>query len=345
MAKLQQKLNRSGNSHAGYTIRVLTRGFYGAARLSALERVITNALYSFTQRGAAADFTYYEICRRYNVSYATVSRTIQKALELCFKRGEKPHSYELEEELPAPERYFYIPDWLRFAEFPSENGSEDLTNVQIEVLSYILHQTRKLKNWTSTQANIARELGVAASTVSEAISRLEKLKILEVKCSDPLHTRCANHYERASYRIDHALLKTVREETEQHLKIPSRAAKLADARTDRERFYANRQCLANKHADSVRKALGEDLEEFERQLRILAMEIGKALARKQMDIVQRLSERRLEISEARRKFLLEYGYTEEDLEPRPICKLCGDTGRLPGGALCSCYLPPTGGNP
>ena len=336
MAKSIVKLNRSGNSHAGYTIRVITHGFYGNARLSASQRVLTNALYSFAQRGKAADFTFSEMCDRYNISYATVARTIKKILSLCFKKGDNPHSYELKDELPPPERYFYIPDWLRFAQFPTEAGNRDLTNIQIEVLAYILHQRKNLHSWTSTQANIARELGVAPSTVSEAISRLENLGILSVRCSDPLHTRCANHYERATFNLNHTLLNAVRKETLQHVKVPSRAAKLADAKTDRERFCSKRQELAMRHANAVREALGNDLEELERKIRILEMEIGKAQAKRQKEKIVELMERRKEIKQDLRNFLIGRGYTEGDLEPRPCCAVCNYNGRLSNGDPCPC---------
>ena len=334
-----RKLNRSGNSHAGNTIRVISHGFYGSEKLSALERAVFNALYSFAQKGAAADFTYSEISRRYNISYATVARVIPKCLSLCFERGENQHSYKLKEILPAPTRYFYIPDWLRFAKFSS---GTDLTNDQIEVLAYIIHQNKTLRNWTTTQASIARSLKIAPSTVSGAVALFEKLNILTLTCTDPTHSRCVNSYDRASFNLDYDILNKARLETLQHLKALSHAARDANARSDRERFYAARQSLAHEHEQKVRAQLGAQLENLERQIGLLEKQIAQAQHERRMQTVKEIYERRKQIKQALHDFLADNGYTEADLEPRFICPDCNDTGWLRDGKPCSSYTPPGG---
>lgn len=345
MANTNVKLNRSGNSHAGYTIRVITHGYFGDVKLSALERVITNALYSFAQKGKAAKFTFSEISKRYHVSYSTISRTIPKILRLAFERADEPHSYKLRELLPPPKLYFYIPDWLRFAQFPTQDGTTDLTNDQIEVLSYIIHQNKELRHWTSTQASIARMLEIAPSTVSAAIALFEELHILTVKCADPTRSRSANHFDRARFELNHELLKKTRLETLQHVKAVSKAVRGADSRTDRERFYEARQKLANSHAETIRKALGEDYKKLERQLGVLKMQLSKAEHEKRMDDFKKIYERRKEIKDAMHIYLIQHGFNEADLEPRYLCPLCNDTGwDLKTQKACSCYTPP-GGTP
>lgn len=343
MANTNQKLNRSGNSHAGKTIRIITHGFFGEEKLSAAERVIINALYTFAQKGSAADFTYTELKRRYNISYATVARTIPKILQLCFERGEAPHSYKLKEILPAPERYFYTPDWLFFAQFPAGTSTTDLTNDQIDVLAYILHQNGTLRHWTSTQASIARTLGIAPSTVSEAISRFENLGILTVKCAASARSRSANHYDRATFTVNDSLIDQIRKETVKHIKALPHAVRDADARTDRERFYAARQDLAHAHEKKVRAELGDALEEIERQIRQYELDIAKAVSEKHKQKILELMEERKKIVQAKREFLEAHGYTEGDLEPRYICPLCNDTGwNKKTNRACTCYTPPGG---
>lgn len=343
MAYTKTKLNRSGNSHAGHTIRVITHGFFGAEKLSASERVIINALYSFAQKGASADFTFSEIHRRYNLSYATVSRSMRKILQLCFERAAEPHSYRLKELLPAPERYFYIPDWLRFAQFPTEAGTTDLTNDQIEVLSYILHQNKNIAHWRSTQASIARTLEISPSTVSAAITLFEELKLLTVT-SITGTSRAVNHYDRVAFSLDQELLNKTRLETLQHIKAASHAVRDADARTDRERFYAARQKLSKEHAERVREKLGADFQELERQFNAFELELAKAEAQKRMEKFKEIYERRMAVKNAMRTFLQDNGYTEEDLLPRYLCPECNDTGWRKDGSPCTCYTPP-GGTP
>ncbi len=339
-----QKLNRSGNSHAGDTIRVITHGFFGAEKLSALERVIFSALYSFAQKGATADFTYSEIARRYHISYATVARTIpKKALEHCFERGDKPHSYKLKEMLPPPDRYFILLDWLRFAVFSPDGVPSDLTNDQIEVLSYIIHQNNHLANWTSTQASIARSLEIAPSTVSTAVALFEKAGILTVKCTDPARSRCANHLDRAAFDLNYDELNKIRDATLGRLKALSREIRSANARSDRERFYAEHQKLAHAHEQRVRAQLGADLQTIERQIGLLEQKIAKEQIRKRYNTIQQLLQERQALKKEMKEFLAAHGFTEADLEPRYICPLCNDTGfDLKTNKPCTCYTPPGG---
>ncbi len=165
MADTNVKLNRKGQSHAGKTICVLTRGFYGIEKLTATERDVFNALYSFAQNGKTADFSYSELAIRYHISYSSVSRAIKK-ISGFFEKGEGACSYRLKHTPKAPERYIYIPDWLRFAEFTLNGNTFDFTENQIYIFSYILHQNSRVERWNRTQAGIARDLGIAPSTVS-----------------------------------------------------------------------------------------------------------------------------------------------------------------------------------
>ncbi len=338
--------NRIGNSHAGETICVLSRGFFGMEKLSATTRIIFNALYSFAQKkDARAEFTFSELAARYHISYASVSRGMKKIYDF-FKKGETPCTYALKEEVQVPELYIYIPDWLRFAQFPTENGTVDLTHNQILILSYIMHQSSHLKRWNRTQAGISRDLDISPSTVSEAITRFDRLGILSVHCSSAVRNKAANHYERTFYTLNYELLGEVREQTIHNLKTLPRTVRDADARTDRERFYAARKRVAWTHANTVKRALGQDYLDLERAVSELELQIAKAQHQKELASVRALMERRMEIRRAMRDFLLSRGYTEEDLSPRFVCKDCEDTGVRKDGTLCNCYLPPSpGGKP
>lgn len=337
-----KKLKRSGNSHAGHTLRIISHGYFGADKLTASERVIANAFYTFTQKGAKLDFTFLEIHRRYNLGYATVARAVHKLLTLCFERADEPHSYKLKEALPLP-RYFYVPDWYRHAVFPLGDGTADLTNDQIEVLAYIAHQNAHIPHWRTTQAAIARELEIAPSTVSEAVTLFEALNILTVRSVDG-HTRSVNHFDRASFLLNNELLEQVRSGTVQRLKAPKRAVRAADECADRDRFYEARRRLANEHLKRVRKVLGDEYAELERKFGVLEMEFAKAEHNALMQKCAEIVAKRKEIQSAMRDCLAKYGYTSADLEPRYICPDCSDTGWRGDGRPCSCYAPP-GGKP
>lgn len=340
------KLNRKGNSHAGKTIYVYSAGFFGRDKLTPTERDVFNALYSFAQNQKAAEFSFSDLAARYNISYSSVSRAMKKVFD--FFRKEGAFTYKIRDDvlkgLSMP-KYMYVPDWLHHAVFSMSDGSErDLTENQINVLAYILHQNGHVKHWNRTQAGIARDLEIAPSTVSDAIALFEELGLLTVTCSGAARRRAANHYERTFYNIDFDRLNEVKSQTIHNLKALPHAVRDADARTDREQFYANRQRIANRHANTVKKELGPDYAALERDLRELELQILKEQKKRNTETVRTILDRRLAIQGKIRELLASFGYTEEDLKPRFICKECQDTGWRKDKTPCNCYIPPSGGD-
>lgn len=342
------KLNRAGRSHSGRIMRVLDHGFYGEDRLSAINRIVYNALFSFTQKGTTAEFTYHELCDRFGFSYASARRAIHKAIDNFFKRGDAAHEFlRKEEDVVAPKRYFYIYDWLRHAEFIRDGERVTLTENQVEVLSYIIHQNIHCKGWNRSQAGIARDLEIAPSTISNVIAlltRLEDGKLLKIHCSDVAKEKSVNHYTKTFYTVDMEILKERRDETVKHAKGLSQEAKDRNYATDRERFYAERQRAAHRHEEAVRKALGEDFARLEKEIHDLELVVAKAQVERNREIMQRALERRIALNKARKAMLDGNAFTEDDLKPRFYCAACNDTGwRLDDRKPCGCYSPP-GGN-
>ncbi len=352
-----KKLNRSGNSHSGRTMRILTPGFYGE-KLSAVARLIFGALTSYTQKEKRADFTYAEFCARYRVSPASVARAVNKAIaSMIFERDGDLHTYKRKDgftkETPC---YFYILDWLRHARFDVNGQARELTETEVEILSFLIHQNAHYKHWTGSQAQIARTLEIAPSTVSKGISRLEQMKIggecfftvsgsdLTVsKAGDEKGFRAPNSYVKTYYIINMQLLAKKREEVVEHEKRASREVQAADAKTARALFYERRREAAYHHANAVRRALGEDFAKLEKWIQELERQAVKAERQKRFDLLQKILARRAEVQAERKKMLARLGYLEADLLPRFFCSLCEDTGwRISDGRMCDCYGPPKG---
>ncbi len=345
-----KKLNRAGASHSGRIMRITDKGFFGDLRLSATKRIIFNALYSFCQKGNLADFTYSELRDRYNLSYASVLRAVRDALKNCYQLGLTANTYQPKKAFAIPKHYFYIFDWLRFAEFPADGIPSTLSYNECEILSYIMHQQRRVRGWYCSQAQIARDLDIAPSTVSKVLSRLEGRKILKRSCSAATRKRAANHHERAYYIVNNDLLQTVKDRTIKRAKGVPQSVREADARTDRDRFYALRKNRAYAHVNAVtdelrKTALGREILELKARLDELRNEAQEQQKQRNMDTVRSILEKRQKIHRAMKEKLETFGYTEQDLEPRFECLLCHDTGwRIADGRACNCYIPPTGGH-
>lgn len=350
-----KKLDRSGNSHAGRTMRIFTPCFYGE-KLSAIARLIFGALISYTQKDKRADFTYAELCKRYRVSPASVARVINKAIaSVVFEREGNLHTYKRKDDFTKETPcYFYILDWLRHARFEVNGENRELTETEVEILSFLIHQNAHYKHWTGSQAQIARTLEIAPSTVSKGISRLEQMKIggkhfftvsgsdlTMSKAGDEKGFRAPNSYVKTYYIIDMQLLSQKREEVVEHEKKASREVQAIDAKTARELFYERRQSAAYNHAKAVQRALGEDFSQLEKTIRELELQAVKAERQKRFDLVQKILAQRAAVQAERKKMLEESGYIEADLLPRFFCLKCRDTGwRISDGRMCDCYGPP-----
>ena len=118
----------------------------------------------------------------------------------------------------------------------------------------------------------------------------------------------------------------------------SEAAISADARSERERWYAARRSAALEQAERTKAAAQKD-EAFSRAERdIKTDEI--ALAKAEVFSPETLPVIRARILDAQRRrkeALLRLHISEEDLTPKFACPKCSDTGFLPDGKMCDCY--------
>lgn len=112
----------------------------------------------------------------------------------------------------------------------------------------------------------------------------------------------------------------------------------ANARADREQFYARRKNKAEANADKIfeRAMKSPEFYQATHELRKLDIEIAKAELHKPQDVPE-LAKRQKILQGVRAKALAGLGLTERDLLPKWYCPKCSDTGYLPNGAACDCY--------
>ena len=112
----------------------------------------------------------------------------------------------------------------------------------------------------------------------------------------------------------------------------------ADARADRERWYAERRQKALGDAEKIYKTFLKDetFAKIDKRLRVIACEQGKAEARDDKTTLAKLEREKARLSLQKRGIIERNGMTEEDLEPKWNCKKCQDTGFV-DGIPCDCY--------
>ena len=120
----------------------------------------------------------------------------------------------------------------------------------------------------------------------------------------------------------------------------SEAAISADARSERERWYASRRAAAQAHADRAARLARQDAEYVRAESAIKKGEIELAKAEVFSPQTLPAVRERLEKARAARAAALgRLGLSDADFVPRYACAKCSDTGFLPDGRMCDCYRP------
>lgn len=126
--------------------------------------------------------------------------------------------------------------------------------------------------------------------------------------------------------------------TAQRTDYRSEAAISADARGERERWYATRRRAAISKAEQALARAQKDKQFAEAETAVKKNEIE--LAKAEVFSPDKLSDIRAKLEaskKARAQALARLNLTEADFAPRFACPKCSDTGFLPDGKMCDCY--------
>ena len=113
----------------------------------------------------------------------------------------------------------------------------------------------------------------------------------------------------------------------------------------RERFYTARRNKAQDKADEIKRRFMQDetFRDADKALNALVVKIAKAEVQadggddKAKAQLVKLKEQEFLLKQKRLAIIELNGMTEEDLQPRYVCRKCSDTGFLEDGTMCDCY--------
>ncbi len=235
------------------------------------------------------------------------------------------------------------------------------------VLAYILANYNRNRNeFKGSVRTIASALGVSMATVSEVLRALLAAKLLfcleEDKGKGPLQNR---------FHVNGKIIRTVQKKREsetaqvngqqvtaqgnvlQVIEEPkkvvyvSKAVAAADAKTDRDRFYAARKAKAEGAAlkNKERACTDPRFKELDKELGDMELALAKAevyepgklpeLCKKQKRLRKEWTQRLKELGFDEKTFSAK----ERGFIPQYYCDKCSDTGFLPSGKACKCYHP------
>ena len=210
----------------------------------------------------------------------------------------------------------------------------------------------------ATVRQFAKMLGLAVSTTQSAIDGLIHCDLIHRNAKEKSKSRLS----KSTYHADSETVREIRKlvEAAKNRAKEKREAKIskeqppereklpqavidANARSDRDRYYATLRQKAEQAVSSVKERLEREPEykEAERENRALEIQAAKAEFEKDDLTLRKITRRRRELYAIMKKIMADLGYTDEDLKPKYRCTRCSDTGYKSNGKACSCY--PKGG--
>ncbi len=316
--------------------------------LTRVENIIFSAISSFSGEDARCKLSYSGFSERYNVSRASVARTIRKGKAAGLIEQDKSNracaSYRMAEN-DMTGGYIITEDYLYHVLFSVCGQARKLTRATVDVLSLIkTHCDNKNGDgcFTGSVRSIMTILHLSKRTVQQALKLLLNADLI-FRPHKGINNRSKSefHINKTFFRkFENAMRKkpAANGKPASEVRTPRFVAE-ADARADRERFYAQRRSQAEAKVKPFRIALDTDpiYHNLEAQRRPLSFLIAKAdvagdaaqskeLTAKEQDLTKRMLQR-----------MKELGISPEDLQPPYRCKLCNDTGTRPDGFRCTCY--------
>lgn len=112
-----------------------------------------------------------------------------------------------------------------------------------------------------------------------------------------------------------------------------------NAKADRERYYATLREKAQSRADKFISKANKNprFKEIAKELSTMEIALAKAEVFEPANLPG-LTKAKAALLRERRNILEELGIQESDLQPQYTCKQCSDTGFLPSGVACNCYM-------
>ncbi len=277
-------------------------------------------------------------------SAPTVSRAFQtlkerREIKVAF-RDKLGATYSCIEDYEGKD-FDVVPEFLYHAEFLINGKMRRLTNAERRLLAHIMTFASYEKNAGTVEGSsrvFARKLKLAEKTVRSAIKTLLKAGLIYRRKEDKgvnAHLRSKYRPNKKLYEYKNAIKTRKKKATSQ---LPA-AIEAANARAERESFYAHRRTKALNTADKWQEKAKEDptYREIAEALAKMEIALAKAEVFNPQDL-PKLKHRQIELLKQKKENLAHRDIREEYLLPKWHCCKCQDTGFLPGsGKACDCY--------
>lgn len=230
---------------------------------------------------------------------------------------------------------------------PARTVARKLTPAETLVLALIFTHSSNTKKknhaFWSSNAKIADMLALSERQVERAIISLMAARLIFRPVRGQNRVRnskfVANMKDLRALCEKYAPKKAAKKET-----APGKPAYVidADARTDRDKYYAKAIAEANAKADAYKRGFIQKAPRFsviDKELRAMAPTLAMAEVR-QLSSLGDLKAKESKLRAERAELLKRFNVDERLFEARTWarCRWCGDTGTLSDGRGCTCYL-------
>ncbi len=316
-------------------------------KITRSEAFIYGKIYTFadensTEGGKSCHLSVDQLEREFDISRPTAISATKRLKQAGFietsSRDKNGTSYKYKQKAKH-KKYITVPQYLFNTDFAEGDRLEGLTKGQIALLSLIMSDCERTKNNGKSEGSAriyARILGLSEKTVRVATHTLLKKGLIY----RPAEGKGVNKWRKSTYIVNKELFnykKHIKKSKKNNEKLP-KAVMDANARADRERYYALLRNEAQSRADRYLRIACKD-EEFkrnERELGALQYKLAEAEYRGTLNLAT-LQQREKELRLRRADLLRKMKIAETDLIPQYTCKKCEDTGFLKGGKACDCY--------
>ena len=177
-----------------------------------------------------------------------------------------------------------------------------------------------------------RIVGFLLKNLGKSLERL--------KCGELIYItgRATNKYTKKTFSVNFEALERAKAEVVNRSKGEKESVREANARADREAYYAHLQAAEEARAERMNARARADDKYLlaEREYKRLDFEIAKAEVY-HLPTLADLQRKQREAGERRAKRLEALNLSELDLLPKRRCQKCNDTGFLLNGKACDCY--------
>ena len=319
-------------------------------RVTPSARAIAGRVFGLTdpkKENSACWTSYDQLHEEFGIARPTVAAALSqlKEKELIRKSDRDRSGTALQYIGEAGRTYDIVPLYLYTADITIAEKKRRLTKAQVLILSYMMTQAKRPKNDGKVETSIKRLhklLALSETTIKKAIRILLKAKLIFRSKED----KGANKYKLTTFHVNRDLYEYEKFRKKKKVKQPtdtrSQATIAADARADRERYYAQRRAEMESRVEKYRLkvySMAPRIREIEEEIQAMAPKIARAEFDK-LPTYPILVEKERRLVEERLTLMKRFNVSEEKLKQSyySLCKDCQDTGYLPNGKSCTCHL-------